>query len=149
PRDPRQYRTLGPLGNAFQMRGWPAVVLIDEIDKAAVDFPNDLLNILGHPWKFEIPETGEVLGASPEYRPIVIITSNREKGNLPDAFLRRCVYHFIKFSDEEAQLKQIIDVHNHARGNTAASLLPEMIDVAIKHFITVRQDEGLVKKPGT
>src|SRR5262249_49311683 len=94
PADPRAYRVFGPLGNAFQQRDRPAVVLIDEIDKASFDFPNDLLNILDQPWEFSIPETGETVTAQPDNLPIVIVTSNREK-RLSPAFIRRCIYTVI------------------------------------------------------
>jgi MoxR-like ATPase len=73
--------------------------LIDEIDKADVDFPNDLLTVLDDPWEFKIPETNEVFRAN--HKPVVIITSNKEKGNLPAPFLRRCIYNFIEFPDDK------------------------------------------------
>ena len=90
------------------------MVLIDEIDKADLDFPNDLLSVLEKPRHFNIPETGEVgkdKGITATHSPIVIITSNKEKGNLPPPFLRRCVYYFIRFPDNEEVLKRIIDLH--------------------------------------
>ena len=81
PSDPVGYRTLGALGKAFALQTCSAVVLIDEIDKADVDFPNDLLAVLDEPWRFDIAETGETITAA--HYPIIIVTSNKEKGNLP------------------------------------------------------------------
>lgn len=102
-----KYRHLGPLGAAFRKSTaeTPAIILIDEIDKADIDFPNDLLRELEQQ-RFDIPETGEV-GRGKEikaaYPPIVIITSNDEK-DLPNAFLRRCIFHYLEFPDEDRLL---------------------------------------------
>ncbi|MDC0833805.1 MoxR family ATPase [Geitlerinema sp. CS-897] len=105
------YRHWGPLGRAFQESNHPqtpkrAVVLIDEIDKADPDFPNDLLLEIEEK-RFVVMETGEEVRANPDYAPIVFITSNAQK-QLPDAFLRRCLYHYIEFPSEEA-LKKIVE----------------------------------------
>jgi MoxR-like ATPase len=145
PSDPRSYRTLGALGKAFELRGMPAVVLIDEIDKADIDFPNDLLAVLDAPWQFDIPETGECISASDEDRPIVIITSNKEKGNLPDPFLRRCIYYFVEFPGLD-QLRRIVDVHYALRDLPSPQ---ELVEPAITRFMDTRADRALFKKPGT
>lgn len=156
PSNPKDYRTLGALGKAFDFKGCPSVVLIDEIDKASIDFPNDLLTVLDEPWKFEIPETGEVIEATEHNRPIVIITSNREKGNLPAPFLRRCIYFYIEFPKD--RLKEIVRAHDEQanqqkqlEGTTTPhpSEEGEIIDRSIKCFLKIREDESLVKKPGT
>ncbi|MDZ8241501.1 MAG: MoxR family ATPase [Nostoc sp. ChiQUE01a] len=117
PANPKDYRRFGALGKAFQLKNCPAVVLIDEIDKADLDFPNDLLTVLDEPWAFNIKETGETIRATYprkdseksdtkiDCRPIVIITSNKEKGNLPAPFLRRCLYHYVDFPNDKKQLQ--------------------------------------------
>lgn len=87
PSNPIEYIKYGALGKAFQVEDCPAVVLIDEIDKADLDFPNDLLGVLDEPWEFEVDETGDKIKA--KHQPIVVITSNKEKGNLPAPFLKR------------------------------------------------------------
>ncbi|WP_174714071.1 AAA family ATPase [Candidatus Viridilinea mediisalina] len=143
PGDPRNYVQLGPLGRAFALCESPAVVLIDEIDKADIDFPNDLLTVLDEPWAFTIQESGEQVQAEPACHPLVVITSNKEKGNLPAPFLRRCIYHFIKFP--EAQLKRIVESHFARR----ALAMPAATDLAIRRFLALRQGERLHKKPGT
>ncbi len=148
PLDPESYRTFGPLGKAFILRDCPAVVLIDEIDKADIDFPNDLLAVLDDPWEFEIPETGETGDAKIKaaHKPIVIITSNKEKGNLPAPFLRRCLYHFIEFPDNE-RLEKIVDRHYHIKGDKQP--LSTLVTSAIERFQNLRSEGGLHKKPGT
>jgi MoxR-like ATPase len=143
PARPDDYVRMGPLGKAFELRDCPAIVLIDEIDKADIDFPNDLLTVLDEPWEFEIHETGRKVQADPEYRPIIIITSNKEKGNLPAPFLRRCIYHFIKFPEE--QLKLIVETHFSRQGVA----VPPTTDLAISRFLALRNGERLHKKPGT
>jgi len=144
PANPKDYRRFGPLGKAFRVEDRPAVVLIDEIDKADLDFPNDLLAVLDDPWKFEIPETDEPISISNQnLRPIVFITSNKEKGNLPAPFLRRCIYFFLKFPDE--QLEAIVDAHYWGKKGPDAGL----IKAAAARFLDVRQDAALFKKPGT
>jgi MoxR-like ATPase len=145
-RDPGKaalYCEPGPLGEAFRLKECPGVVLIDEIDKADLDFPNDLLSVLDQPWEFEIKETGEKVAAT--YVPIVIITSNKEKGNLPLPFLRRCVYFEIKFPDEET-LKDILRQHlpGSERKETAT-----LRDLATDRFLKLRREGNLSKKPGT
>lgn len=105
-RDIKQYVEIGPLGRALTADE-RTVLLIDEIDKADLEFPNDLLRELDE-MAFYIPETGETLTA--QQRPMVLITSNNER-ELPDAFLRRCVFHFIEFPDE-ALMRRIIEVHH-------------------------------------
>jgi MoxR-like ATPase len=147
PRNAKDYRRLGPLGKAFATHECPAVVLIDEIDKADVDFPNDLLSVLDHPWEFEIPETGEVIKASAEFKPIVIITSNKEKGNLPAPFLRRCIYYFVDFLQEENWLREVVDIHYNSTKRNPPT--PVLIDSSIRRFFELRQEAGLHKKPGT
>lgn len=144
PQNPKHYRMFGPLGKAFELKECPAVVLIDEIDKADVDFPNDLLTVLDDPWKFYIPETDELIKAS--HKPIVIITSNKEKGNLPAPFLRRCIYHYITFPDEK-RLEDIINVHFKIRENAFPS--SGFIKKLINHFFNIRKAGDLHKNPGT
>jgi MoxR-like ATPase len=145
PDNPVDYRRLGALGRAFSLAEGPAVVLIDEIDKADVDFPNDLLTVLDDPWAFEIPETGERIAA--RFKPIVIITSNKEKGNLPAPFLRRCVYFFIEFPDSEAQLNAIVDSHYQRRSGAPPEA--ELTATAIRRFLALRKEGALYKRPGT
>jgi MoxR-like ATPase len=145
PSDTRSYRKLGALGKAFLVKDCPAVVLIDEIDKADVDFPNDLLAVLDEPWQFEIPETDEVIRAS--YPPIVIITSNREKGNLPAPFLRRCLYYFISFPTHD-QLQAIAKAHYQTQAETSPPS-EELIQVAANQFLEIREAGELFKNPGT
>ncbi len=145
PIDPRNYRNFGALGKAFLVKNCPAVVLIDEIDKADVDFPNDLLTVLDVPWQFGIPETGEVITAS--YPPIVIITSNREKGNLPAPFLRRCLYYFINFPNLY-QLQAIAKAHYQTQADSSPPS-QELIDTAIDKFLAIRAAGELFKNPGT
>jgi MoxR-like ATPase len=135
-KDIRKYIKLGPLGNAFKSDE-RVVLLIDEVDKADLEFPNDLLHELDT-MSFTIPETGRPLKA--EQRPIVIITSNNEK-ELPDAFLRRCVFHFIDFPDREL-MQEIVDVHHP---NLDATLLDQVL---IK-FYWLRGQSELRKKPST
>lgn len=146
PKNASDYVKLGALGRAFQLKECPAVVLIDEIDKADLDFPNDLLTVLDDPWEFDITETDDppVRAAHP---PIVIITSNKEKGNLPAPFLRRCIYYFIKFPDDEARLREIIKVHYEIQGESA----PEdaLTGAAADRFLKLRGEGNLYKKPGT
>ena len=105
-RDIREYIHMGPVGKAFQSDK-RVVLLIDEIDKADIEFPNDLLHELDK-MRFVVTETGDEVAA--KNRPIVVITSNAEK-ELPDAFLRRCVFHFIDFPDV-ALMRQIVEVHH-------------------------------------
>lgn len=145
PGDPKHYRTLGALGKAFDLKACPAVVLIDEIDKADVDFPNDLLAVLDDPWTFDIPETGEHIAAI--HKPIVIVTSNKEKGNLPAPFLRRCIYYYIEFPSEIEQLEQIINLHYAATEAPPPTL--GLIKAAAARFLTLRSQDLLHKKPGT
>jgi MoxR-like ATPase len=146
PSQPTAYRRLGPLGEAFAEPACPAVVLIDEIDKADVDFPNDLLAVLDDPWEFPIPETGEP-PIQARHIPIVIITSNKEKGNLPAPFLRRCIYYFIEFPNDPAVLQQIVDIHYRTRQQ--ATPQTELVQAAANRFLALRSQEMLHKKPGT
>ena len=113
------------------------VLLIDEVDKADIEFPNDLLLELDR-MEFHVYETGETIQA--RYRPIVIITSNNEK-ELPDAFLRRCFFHFIAFPDT-ATLTRIIDVH-------FPDIKQALVRAALAQFYEVRETPGLKKKPST
>jgi MoxR-like ATPase len=132
----KNYIKPGKLGQAFQANE-QVVLLIDEIDKADIEFPNDLLNELDE-MSFFIPETGETVSAI--HRPITIITSNAEK-ELPDAFLRRCVFHFIEFPTPEL-MEQIVKVHYP---NVKTNLMQE----AMKTFYSLRAVEEFRKKPST
>ena len=134
--DIKQYFKLGKLGQAFAATE-QVVLLIDEIDKADIEFPNDLLNEIDE-MSFYIPETNETITAI--HRPITIITSNAEK-ELPDAFLRRCIFHFIEFPTPEL-MEQIVEVHFP---NLKNNLLKE----AMKSFYALRQIEDFRKKPST
>ena len=134
--DVRNYIRRGPLWQAFESDG-KVVLLIDEIDKADIEFPNDLLQELDR-MEFHVYETGETVVA--RHRPIVIITSNNEK-ELPDAFLRRCFFHYIRFPDAET-LKQIVEVHY-------PGLKPRLLDEALAQFFELREAPGLKKKPST
>lgn len=150
PANPKHYRTFGPLGKAFRLKNCPAVVLIDEIDKADLDFPNDLLTVLDEPWEFRIKETGEKIKATTEpidCRPIVIITSNKEKGNLPAPFLRRCLYHYLDFPNNPQRLQEIVDKHYQICGEAVPP--SDLRDSAITCFLNVWNEGGLFKKPGT
>ena len=131
-----QYIKLGKLGEAFSSEK-QVVLLIDEIDKADLEFPNDLLWELDK-MEFYINETKETITA--KHRPIVIITSNAEK-ELPDAFLRRCIFHYIEFPTED-KMREIIKVHF---GNVDKKL----VDEALKAFYDIQEDEDLQKKPST
>ena len=144
PKQPKDYRGLGPLGNAFQSHDYPAVLLIDEIDKADVDFPNDLLSILDKPWKFFIRETGEEIEANQEQLPIIIITSNKEKGSLPAPFLRRCLYHYVRFP-KGTELEKIVNAHYEQKQKPEVNL----VSAAIDKFLEIRTDKSLFKLPGT
>ena len=134
--DVSNYIRKGKLWTAFDSTE-QVVLLIDEIDKADIEFPNDLLHELDR-MEFFVYETGETITAV--NRPIVIITSNNEK-ELPDAFLRRCFFHFIAFPDRET-MEQIVDVHHP---DIKKSLIKEALDV----FFEVREVPGLKKKPTT
>jgi len=144
-RDPAKASTYvepGALGKAFALKTCPAVVLIDEIDKADLDFPNDLLAVLDDPWTFRIRETGTTVTAT--HKPIVIMTSNKEKGNLPAPFLRRCLYYFLEFPQNH--LKQIVAQHCTVKQKEISE---QLVDTAIARFLEVRAEGGLFKKPGT
>lgn len=134
--DIRQYIRFGALGRAF-LHAAPSVVLIDEVDKADLEFPNDLLHELDQ-MSFTVSETGDVHKA--QHRPLVIITSNNEK-ELPDAFLRRCIFHFIAFPEKEL-MGRIVRVH-HPQVRQA------LIDEAIARFYWLRTLPELRKKPST
>ena len=131
-----KYIRLGKLGEAFK-REKQTVLLIDEIDKADLEFPNDLLWELDK-MEFHIPETGETVKAT--VRPIVIITSNAEK-ELPDAFLRRCIFHYIAFPDA-SMMERIIKAHY-------PDLEQKLIDGVLEAFYKIRDIRGLQKKPST
>jgi MoxR-like ATPase len=148
PSDANAYCPLGALGQAFEIQDFTSVVLIDEIDKAEIDFSNDLLTVLERPWKFQILETGKWVQANPQNVPIVIITSNKEKGNLPEAFLRRCLYHYVDFPNSHSALQDIIDRHYQVTAETDLPS-PDLKLVAIERFLNLRNEGGLVKKPGT
>ena len=131
-----KYIRLGKLGEAFKCEK-QTVLLIDEIDKADLEFPNDLLWELDK-MEFYIPETGETVKAT--VRPIVIITSNAEK-ELPDAFLRRCIFHYIAFPDA-SMMERIIKAHY-------PDLEQKLIDGVLEAFYKIRDIRGLQKKPST
>lgn len=135
-KDLRRYIRTGVLGQAFQAVE-RRVVLIDEVDKADLEFPNDLLRELDE-MVFHIPELDETVRAT--HRPIIIITSNAEK-ELPDAFLRRCVFHYIEFPDRE-RMKRIVAVH-------LPNLAADLLDAALTRFYALRRVEGLRKRPST
>jgi MoxR-like ATPase len=134
--DIAQYIKLGKLGQAFSSDE-RVVLLIDEIDKADLEFPNDLLWELDV-MEFHIPETRATVQAV--HRPIVLITSNAEK-ELPDAFLRRCVFHYIEFPDQ-AMMERIVRVH-------VPQLDARLLDLAMQAFYWLRDVPGLQKKPST
>src|SRR6185295_1140294 len=134
--DIRNYIKRGKLWDAFAA-GRKVVLLIDEIDKADIEFPNDLLQELDR-MEFFVYETGETIKA--QNRPIVIITSNNEK-ELPDAFLRRCFFHYIKFPDDET-MRQIVEVH-------FPGLKGRLVSEAMRIFYEIRDVPGLKKKPST
>ena len=135
-RDINNYIVKGVLWQAFTA-DQPVALLIDEIDKADIEFPNDLLREIDR-MEFYCYETRELIRA--KHRPLVFITSNNEK-ELPDAFLRRCFFHYIKFPDA-VTMKQIVDVH-------FPGLKAELLSAAMKTFFDVRNLPGLKKKPST
>jgi len=134
--DVKNYIRKGKLWQAFEAEE-KIVLLIDEIDKADIEFPNDLLQELDK-MEFYVYETGETIKA--KVRPIVIITSNNEK-ELPDAFLRRCFFHYIRFPEMET-LKQIVEVHH-------PGIKQELLTTALTQFYEIRDQQGLKKKPST
>jgi MoxR-like ATPase len=135
-RDIRNYIIKGTLWQAFTA-DHPVALLIDEIDKADIEFPNDLLRELDR-MEFYVYETRELVKA--KHRPLVFITSNNEK-ELPDAFLRRCFFHYIKFPDAPT-MQSIVDVH-------FPGLRKELLAAAMKSFYDIRNLPGLKKKPST
>ena len=134
--DVSNYIRKGKLWQAFETDE-KVVLLIDEIDKADIEFPNDLLQELDK-MEFYVYETGETITA--KHRPIVIITSNNEK-ELPDAFLRRCFFHYIRFPDVDT-LKQIVKVHH-------PGIKEALLTTALTQFFELREQPGLKKKPST
>ncbi len=134
--DVRNYIRKGRLWQAFEAPG-KVVLLIDEIDKADIEFPNDLLQELDR-MEFHVAETGETVRAL--HRPVVIITSNNEK-ELPDAFLRRCFFHYIRFPDEPT-LRAIVAVH-------FPGMKEALLSEALTQFFDIRETPGLKKKPST
>src|ERR1700761_384858 len=134
--DISNYIRKGKLWEAFTAPKLP-VLLIDEIDKADIEFPNDLLQELDR-MSFDVYETGETVAA--RERPVVVITSNNEK-ELPAAFLRRCFFHYIRFPDRET-MQRIVDAHY-------PGLKPRLIEEALNVFFQVREVPGLKKKPAT
>ena len=134
--DVANYIRKGKLWQAFEARE-KTVLLIDEIDKADIEFPNDLLQELDR-MEFHVYETGQVVRA--DIRPIVIITSNNEK-ELPDAFLRRCFFHYIRFPDIET-MRKIVEVHH-------PGLKDALLTTALTQFYELRETSGLKKKPST
>lgn len=134
--DISNYIRKGKLWQAFDADE-RVVLLIDEVDKADIEFPNDLLQELDR-MEFHVYETGETIRA--RHRPIVIITSNNEK-ELPDAFLRRCFFHYIRFPDIET-LRRIVEVHH-------PGIKQSLLTTALTQFFAVRDQQGLKKKPST
>jgi MoxR-like ATPase len=134
--DIKNYIKRGKLWDAFDAEQRP-VLLIDEIDKADIEFPNDLLLELDR-MEFHVYETGETIKA--KQRPIMMITSNNEK-ELPDAFLRRCFFHYIKFPDADT-MGRIVDVH-------FPGIKKRLVEEALRIFFEVREVPGLKKKPST
>jgi MoxR-like ATPase len=134
--DIRNYIVRGKLWEAFASEVQP-VLLIDEIDKADIEFPNDLLRELDR-MEFYVHETRELVQA--RHRPVIIITSNNEK-ELPDAFLRRCIFHYIRFPDADT-MQRIVEVHH-------PGLKRELLAEALGAFYRVRETPGLKKKPST
>ncbi len=135
-RDISNYIKFGPLGRAFRADR-RTVVLIDEIDKADLEFPNDLLHELDR-MTFMVDETGETVQA--KHRPIVVITSNNEK-ELPDAFLRRCVFHFIEFPAAEL-MREIVRVHH-------PDVEQALLDQVLTRFYWIREQPEVRKRPST
>lgn len=135
-KDVRNYIKKGKLWEAFES-GVRPVLLIDEIDKADIEFPNDLLQELDR-MEFFVYETGETIKA--KVRPVMIITSNNEK-ELPDAFLRRCFFHYIRFPEEET-MQAIVDVH-------FPGIKQKLVSEALRIFYDMRKVPGLKKKPST
>ncbi len=135
-KDIRRYIKLGPMGRAFSS-AQRVVLLIDEVDKADIEFPNDLLHELDR-MRFVVGETGDEVVA--KERPVVIITSNNEK-ELPDAFLRRCVFHFIDFPDRDL-MQRIVRVHH-------PKIDSEIVDQAVVAFYELRELPRLRKRPST
>ena len=135
-KDISNYIVKGVLWQAFE-QGRPSVILIDEVDKADIEFPNDLLRELDR-MEFHVYETRQTIKAA--VRPIVIITSNNEK-ELPDAFLRRCFFHYIKFPDKET-MGRIVDVH-------FPKLKQNLLREAMEVFFELREVPGMKKKPST
>jgi MoxR-like ATPase len=134
--DIRNYIVKGKLWEAFEL-DQPPVMLIDEIDKADIEFPNDLLRELDR-MEFYVYETQQLIRA--RHRPVILITSNNEK-ELPDAFLRRCFFHYIRFPDE-ATMRRIVEVH-------FPKLKQELLSEALASFFRIRETPGLKKKPST
>jgi MoxR-like ATPase len=134
--DIRNYIRPGKLWEAFASEE-RVVLLIDEIDKADIEFPNDLLQELDR-MEFDVYETDETIRA--RHRPIVVITSNNEK-ELPDAFLRRCFFHYIQFPDPET-LARIVDVHH-------PGIKQDLVRAALTQFYEIREQPGVKKKPST
>ncbi|MCW1955342.1 MoxR family ATPase [uncultured Lentibacter sp.] len=134
--DVKNYIKKGKLWEAFTSEE-RVVLLIDEVDKADIEFPNDLLQELDR-MEFHVYETGETIRA--QNRPVIIITSNNEK-ELPDAFLRRCFFHYIRFPDMET-MRQIVAVHHPA-------IKEQLLTTALTQFYEIRDQSGLKKKPST
>jgi MoxR-like ATPase len=135
-RDVGNYIRKGKLWTAFEANQ-KVVLLIDEIDKADIEFPNDLLQELDK-MAFHVYETGDTVAA--KNRPVVIITSNNEK-ELPDAFLRRCFFHYISFPDQDT-MRQIVKVHY-------PDIKEQLLTTALTQFYEIREQQGLKKKPST
>ena len=134
--DVKNYIKKGKLWEAFTSDE-RVVLLIDEVDKADIEFPNDLLQELDR-MEFHVYETGETIRA--KNRPVIIITSNNEK-ELPDAFLRRCFFHYIRFPDMDT-MRQIVTVHHPA-------IKEQLLTTALTQFYEIREQSGLKKKPST
>jgi len=141
--DPLAYVSWGPLGDAFRSKGH-SIVLIDEIDKADIDFPNDLLHEIDQ-LSFGIQETHPPMRVKANHRPLIIITSNNEK-ILPDAFLRRCLFHYLNFPDKDA-LDKIVSLHMaNFLNRELADLEAEVVSTAIERFWSLRQEMEPLKQ---
>jgi MoxR-like ATPase len=149
PEEPMDYVRYGPLGSAFDVSREikkRAVVLIDEIDKADLDFPNDLLTVLDKPWEFRIKEKKDKM-VKTDHPPIVVITSNREKRDLPEAFLRRCVYFYLEFPSPET-LHRIVEMHYALKPEMISEGMMTLVDRSAARLVELRALEPS-KKPGT
>jgi MoxR-like ATPase len=131
--------TLGSVGKAYAVEDRPAVLLIDEVDRAYDEFPTDLLTVLQSPWSFTISETSQEVSAS--HPPIVVMTNNQTKDNLKESFLRTCVYLYIKFPDEDHLI-------NIVKAVNTEELPDDFVRAAVSRFLEMRSRSGNQQKPG-